>query len=569
MAGTVRARFHSIGAHGDRAGLFDTATDGNGTSPASAPTPERRSRTQSDYTDTMMVKRMSLNGVAAGEPNFHGRPRTDSMPNRLGRSLSAIVDTVRGRGRSGSSIHAVDLAVLESTRRAAVAESISGESFQSCTSTPGVEDTEPVSDDPDGCFICLQRFSDKRPALLIPCTKECNLAPVHAKCIYEWKEQKQGSGTCPLCRSELGHVEYTPPDVLKLSLLDHSLEARKDFITKPLVSEAGTVRFYVRVRNGLFGSPNSYELYMQAPTTLRYPAGDLPEASPMPGDMLLMVGRKKYTRWGNTYVEIQLRSIMKPSGRSNNVEVMGMVKSNMSGLEHTLVVPTQDNVHGSNAMTNREVAAIHYTQNRVGALSGPRQMNVILPPVRALTEDSTSPTGGSLPAPPALSSNGLSAVRVDLCPTGSSGGSGMMYDSEDDDDDDDDDAEPQRYVTVAHRALSKDTSMSSILKQQDKDKPRDKISFLFGRNKEPYWLESIRAYSLDFQGRVTLPSNKNFQLEMDTNREAVSLQFGKVVSADDGATSHAVYTLDVAWPLSPIQAFGIAISSCDRKLACA
>jgi hypothetical protein len=586
MAGAVRTRFHSIGAHGDRAGLFDaddaaaarTTDAANTTTTTTAPQPQRRNRTQSDYTDTMMVKRMSLSGTApagAGEPNFGGRPRTESMPGRVGRSLSALVDTVRGRGRSGSSIHAVDLGVLESTRRVAVAESVGDESFQSCTSSP--MDQEPVvEDDPDGCFICLQRFTAKRPALPIPCTKGCNLAPVHAKCIYEWKEQKQGSGTCPLCRSELGPVDYSPPDVLKLSLLDHSLEARKDFLTKPLVSEAGTVRFYVRVRNGLFGSPNTYEMYMQAPTTLRYPAGDLPESTPAPGDVLLMVGRKKYTRWGNTYVELQLRSIAQQRGkRTKNVELMGMVKSNMAGLEHVLVVPTQDNVHGSNATTNREIVAVQYTQNRVGSQSGPRQMSVVVPPLRPISasDGPTSPSaaagtgvGGVLPAPPPLSNAGVSVAQVELCPSGSAN---PMYDSDDDDDDDDDDAEPQRYVTEAHRALSKDTSLSAVLKQQNKDTPSEKMSFVFGRNKEPYWLESIRAYSLDFQGRVTLPSNKNFQLEMDTNREAVAMQFGKVVSTDDGASSCAVYSMDVAWPLSPLQAFGIAVSSCDRKLACA
>jgi hypothetical protein len=101
---------------------------------------------------------------------------------------------------------------------------------------------------------------------------------------------------------------------------------------------------------------------------------------------------------------------------------------------------------------------------------------------------------------------------------------------------------------------------------------------LFGKNKEPYWLESIMAYSLDFHGRVTLPSNKNFILMLptgsrpantppvlgDTAEGNVCLQFGKVEEI-----LNECYTLDVCYPLSVLQAAMIALSACDRKLACA
>jgi len=92
---------------------------------------------------------------------------------------------------------------------------------------------------------------------------------------------------------------------------------------------------------------------------------------------------------------------------------------------------------------------------------------------------------------------------------------------------------------------------------------------LFGRNKEPYWLESIMAYSLDFHGRVTLPSNKNFILSLpgDPSPGAESklcLQFGKTEDF-----MQELYTVDVGFPFSILQAMGVVLSACDRKLACA
>ena len=45
----------------------------------------------------------------------------------------------------------------------------------------------------------------------------------------------------------------------------------------------------------------------------------------------------------------------------------------------------------------------------------------------------------------------------------------------------------------------------------------------------PRWNESLGAYCLNFNGRVTLPSVKNFQLQIEgaPDPNQVSLQFGK------------------------------------------
>lgn len=80
------------------------------------------------------------------------------------------------------------------------------------------------------------------------------------------------------------------------------------------------------------------------------------------------------------------------------------------------------------------------------------------------------------------------------------------------------------------------------------------------KNKGPSWNDGLKAYVLDFNGRVTKPSVKNFQLVNPHNNDLVILQFGRVSSTK--------FTLDFRYPLSPFQAFCIALSAFDKKLAC-
>ena len=59
---------------------------------------------------------------------------------------------------------------------------------------------------------------------------------------------------------------------------------------------------------------------------------------------------------------------------------------------------------------------------------------------------------------------------------------------------------------------------------------------------------------------MTQASVKNFQIVHDTDPEYVIMQFGRV--AED------VFTMDYRYPMCALQAFGIALSSFDSKLAC-
>lgn len=79
-------------------------------------------------------------------------------------------------------------------------------------------------------------------------------------------------------------------------------------------------------------------------------------------------------------------------------------------------------------------------------------------------------------------------------------------------------------------------------------------------NKPPRWNDELNAYCLNFNGRVTEASVKNFQLVTDDNQSHVILQFGKI--------GKNTFTMDYQWPISAFQAFLICLSSFDNKLAC-
>jgi len=78
-------------------------------------------------------------------------------------------------------------------------------------------------------------------------------------------------------------------------------------------------------------------------------------------------------------------------------------------------------------------------------------------------------------------------------------------------------------------------------------------------NSVPKWDTKVQAYVLDFRGRVTQPSVKNFLLVPVADDQKIILTFGRV-----GADK---FTMDFTHPLTPIQAFGICLSSFDTKIS--
>uniref|UniRef100_A0A8C2Z574 Tubby-like protein n=1 Tax=Cyclopterus lumpus TaxID=8103 RepID=A0A8C2Z574_CYCLU len=79
-------------------------------------------------------------------------------------------------------------------------------------------------------------------------------------------------------------------------------------------------------------------------------------------------------------------------------------------------------------------------------------------------------------------------------------------------------------------------------------------------NKTPVWNDDTQSYVLNFHGRVTQASVKNFQIIHDNDPDYIVMQFGRV--AED------VFTMDYNYPMCALQAFAIALSSFDSKLAC-
>ena len=95
--------------------------------------------------------------------------------------------------------------------------------------------------------------------------------------------------------------------------------------------------------------------------------------------------------------------------------------------------------------------------------------------------------------------------------------------------------------------------------------PKDEMLVL--KNKAPRWHEQLQCWCLNFNGRVTVASVKNFQLVASAENgvagqehENVILQFGKV--------GKDVFTMDYQYPISAFQAFAICLSSFDTKIAC-
>ncbi|XP_038684470.1 tubby-like F-box protein 8 [Tripterygium wilfordii] len=128
--------------------------------------------------------------------------------------------------------------------------------------------------------------------------------------------------------------------------------------------------------------------------------------------------------------------------------------------------------------------------------------------------------------------------------------------------------------SLDHSVEFSSARFSDIVGPPDDDE-EGKIRPLVLKNKPPRWHEQLQCWCLNFRGRVTVASVKNFQLIAATQPAAgaptpsqpapsvhdkIILQFGKV--------GKDMFTMDYRYPLSAFQAFAICLSSFDTKLAC-
>uniref|UniRef100_A0A3P8WE95 TUB like protein 1b n=1 Tax=Cynoglossus semilaevis TaxID=244447 RepID=A0A3P8WE95_CYNSE len=122
-----------------------------------------------------------------------------------------------------------------------------------------------------------------------------------------------------------------------------------------------------------------------------------------------------------------------------------------------------------------------------------------------------------------------------------------------------------RRMTIIIPGMDKDNNRVPIRPKSDYDsllmrhQSRRLENLIELRNKTPVWNEESSSHVLNFNGRVTQASIKNFQI-VHSKDDYIIMQFGRI--ADD------IFTLDYNYPLCAVQAFAIALSSFDGKIAC-
>ncbi|GJQ84218.1 hypothetical protein Trydic_g12040 [Trypoxylus dichotomus] len=123
-----------------------------------------------------------------------------------------------------------------------------------------------------------------------------------------------------------------------------------------------------------------------------------------------------------------------------------------------------------------------------------------------------------------------------------------------------------RKMTVILPGMTLEHQRVTIYPQDDSEglieclKAKNMDNIIELHNKTPVWNDDTQSYVLNFHGRVTQASVKNFQIVHDSDPEYIVMQFGRV--AED------VFTMDYRYPMCALQAFAIALSSFDSKLAC-
>jgi tubby-related protein 1 len=337
---------------------------------------------------------------------------------------------------------------------------------------------------------------------------------------YELEPSSPAKIGRPIPSSRGGNTTSSPTDVVASESsnqfdiarlgLDDSARMR-EFLTSPCPKEAGTIQCYIRrhkagAKKSLFPE---YRVYLKEHDTF-----------------LLTSKKRKNKKTANYLISMGRNDFDKASDN-----IVGKLRSNFLGTEFQ-IYDSGRNPNNSTAYFDErtdvpirsELGAVVYSSNFIGS-RGPRQMQVCI-------------------------------NRID-----------------------DDTDKPTKAWQPAHR----DEEMIQCFKHRVPAALRHLVVL---ENKEPQWNEDLGAHVLNFNGRVTQASVKNFQLidksthhhnegrldkritndgdssksKSNHEKDVVVLQFGRVAKDE--------FTLDFRWPMSPVQAFAIALSSCDAKLAC-
>ncbi|QCD76501.1 tubby-like F-box protein 8 [Vigna unguiculata] len=275
------------------------------------------------------------------------------------------------------------------------------------------------------------------------------------------------------------------------------------------------------------------------------------------GKFLLSAKRTRRT----TYTEYVISMDADNISRSSNTYI-GKLRSNFLGTKFIIydTQPPYSSAHicppGTGKTSRRfyskkvspkvpsgsyNIAQVTYELNVLGT-RGPRKMHCVMHSIPASALDA----GGTVPGQPELLPRSL-----------------------------EDSFRSISFSKSLDRAIEFSSSRFSDISESILDDDDGKLRPLVLKNKPPRWHEQLQCWCLNFRGRVTVASVKNFQLIAATQPAAgaptpsqpappehdkIILQFGKV--------GKDMFTMDYRYPLSAFQAFAICLSSFDTKLAC-
>ncbi|KAK8652935.1 hypothetical protein V6N13_126957 [Hibiscus sabdariffa] len=262
------------------------------------------------------------------------------------------------------------------------------------------------------------------------------------------------------------------------------------------------------------------------------------------GDKLLLAARKVRRP---TCTDFVISLAADDFSRASNTYV-GKLRSNFLGTKFTIydsqppcdsIIPltSQSNLRFHSKQVSPRLPACNYSigtityELNVLRARGPRRMHCVLHsiPVSAIQEGGTVPTQSAFPH----------SFDEQLLPlTGSRGNEPVI-----------------------------DTSFTSL--SATPVCPLGSGEPLTLKNNAPRWHEQLQCWCLNFRGRVTVASVKNFQLSATGDlSHSISLEEQEKVIIQFGKIGKDIFTMDYQYPLSAFQAFAICLSSFDTKPAC-
>ena len=375
------------------------------------------------------------------------------------------------------------------------------------------------------CYGCVERWVHEKASC--PMCRQENLTegafrrnrPVQrmadeilTRCAYCHVELKHGviSSHLKTC-SDAPAPALPEGEAMQKLLLRHaraSLANLRQYLQSPAPPSAQMMQCYIRNRN------TRYELYT------------------VDGDVLLAVAeRRRHLNMTVTYHlycdKASLLSIDPVSGSVlpaseialTDVNAIGHVDRNFVGSQYTIFSTlTSETLESEVRHTDTELGAVQYAATYG---KSPRQMRVAVPIVALedLSSDERSNTHDNDADDSTMMIPRWNHVVPDVGPNEDPESRGML-----------------------HQIQNPDTARSMTL-----------------INKPPVWIESLEAYCLDFGGRVSSASVKNFLLANPGNMDQTMMLFGRTQDRN-------VYSMDYSHPLSALQAFSIALSSMDSHL---